>query len=53
MTIEITEGKEVRVPFDGAKCIHSRGCVLTRPDVFVPNVKGEWIHPERHGCRNG
>lgn len=33
--------------FDGAKCIHSRGCVLSRPDVFVPNVKGEWIHPER------
>jgi CDGSH-type Zn-finger protein/uncharacterized Fe-S cluster protein YjdI len=32
--------------FDGKKCIHSRNCVLTRPDVFVPNVDGEWIHPE-------
>lgn len=32
--------------YDGKKCIHSRGCVLRRPDVFVPNVKGEWIHPE-------
>lgn len=33
--------------FDGEKCIHSRNCVLNRPDVFVPNVEGEWIHPER------
>lgn len=33
--------------FDGKKCIHSRNCVLNRPDVFVPNVEGEWIHPER------
>jgi len=29
-----------------SKCIHSRNCVLHRPDVFVPDVKGEWIHPE-------
>ena len=33
--------------FDGEKCIHSRNCVLNRPDVFVPDVKGEWIHPEK------
>lgn len=33
--------------FDAEKCIHSRNCVLNRPDVFVPNVEGEWIHPER------
>lgn len=33
--------------FDAKKCIHSRNCVLNRPDVFVPNVEGEWIHPER------
>gem|GEM_PF-4174191 len=31
----------------GQRCIHSRHCALDRPDVFVPNVKGAWIHPER------
>ena len=44
--IEIVEGKEVRILFDAKKCIHSRGCVLSRPDVFEPNVQGEWIHPD-------
>jgi CDGSH-type Zn-finger protein/uncharacterized Fe-S cluster protein YjdI len=44
--IEIAEGKKVRILFDGEKCIHSRHCVLSRPDVFVPNVQGEWIHPD-------
>jgi CDGSH-type Zn-finger protein/uncharacterized Fe-S cluster protein YjdI len=47
MTIEIVDGQRVRILFDAKKCIHSRNCVLTRPDVFVPNVDGEWIHPER------
>jgi CDGSH-type Zn-finger protein/uncharacterized Fe-S cluster protein YjdI len=46
MPLEIAEGKRVRILFDGSKCIHSRACVLSRPDVFVPNVKGEWIHPD-------
>ena len=44
--IERVEGERVRVEFEGRKCIHSRGCVLSRPDVFVPNVAGEWIHPD-------
>jgi CDGSH-type Zn-finger protein/uncharacterized Fe-S cluster protein YjdI len=44
--IDVVDGKKVRIIFEGAKCIHSRGCVLSRPDVFVPNVKGEWIHPD-------
>ena len=35
------------IEFDGTRCIHNRHCVLSRPDVFVPNVAGEWIHPER------
>jgi CDGSH-type Zn-finger protein/uncharacterized Fe-S cluster protein YjdI len=46
------EIEEVRAPhlllrFETKKCIHSRNCVLARPDVFVPNVRGEWLHPER------
>lgn len=47
MTVERVEGKTVTILFDGARCIHSRQCVLLRPDVFVPNVEGEWIHPDR------
>lgn len=46
MTEEKHSAKEGTLYFDGKKCIHSRGCVLKRPDVFVPNVEGEWIHPE-------
>ncbi len=37
----------VTIHFVAEKCVHSRNCVLGRPDVFVPNVEGEWIHPER------
>lgn len=44
--IETVSGKHIRIHFDSSLCIHSRGCVLSRPDVFVPNVKGEWIHPD-------
>jgi CDGSH-type Zn-finger protein/uncharacterized Fe-S cluster protein YjdI len=45
--IEEVRGRKVVIRFDGAKCVHSRNCVLGRPDVFVPNAKGAWIHPDR------
>jgi CDGSH-type Zn-finger protein/uncharacterized Fe-S cluster protein YjdI len=45
--IEEVRGRQVVIRFEGARCIHSRNCVLGRPDVFVPNVEGEWIHPDR------
>lgn len=44
--IEKVQGKRVLLKFEGQRCIHSRQCVLGRPDVFVPNVEGEWIHPD-------
>jgi CDGSH-type Zn-finger protein/uncharacterized Fe-S cluster protein YjdI len=44
--IEEVRGKHVVIRFEAGKCIHSRNCVLGRPDVFVPNVEGEWIHPD-------
>jgi CDGSH-type Zn-finger protein/uncharacterized Fe-S cluster protein YjdI len=63
MSEELVRGKEVVVRFEAQRCIHSRHCVLDRPDVFVPNVKGEWIHPDRatpaellelaHNCPSG
>jgi CDGSH-type Zn-finger protein/uncharacterized Fe-S cluster protein YjdI len=61
--VEEVEGKDVTIRFEATKCIHSRGCVLGRPDVFVPNVQGEWIHPDAatadevgelaHNCPSG
>ncbi len=44
--IEEVRGKKALIRFEAKKCIHSRQCVLSRPDVFVPNVEGEWIHPD-------
>lgn len=44
---ETVRGPNATIHFEAGKCIHSRNCVLGRPDVFVPNVSGEWIHPER------
>lgn len=43
---EVVRGERTVIVFEGEKCIHSRHCVLSRPDVFVPNVPGEWIHPD-------
>jgi CDGSH-type Zn-finger protein/uncharacterized Fe-S cluster protein YjdI len=61
--IEEVAGKKITIRFEASKCIHSRGCVLGRPDVFVPNVEGEWIHPDAatveavaelaHNCPSG
>jgi uncharacterized Fe-S cluster protein YjdI len=44
---ETVRGTSVIVHFDAERCIHSRNCVLDRPDVFEPNAPGEWIHPDR------
>jgi len=63
MAIDTVRGAQAVVHFDGERCIHSRHCVLDRPDVFVPNAPGEWIHPDRatpeqlleiaHNCPSG
>nr|WP_241878701.1 CDGSH iron-sulfur domain-containing protein [Psychrobacter sp. PraFG1]UNK05269.1 CDGSH iron-sulfur domain-containing protein [Psychrobacter sp. PraFG1] len=60
---EVVKSDNATVTFDSNRCIHSRNCVLGRPDVFVPNVDGEWIHPENaspdelleiaHNCPSG
>jgi len=60
---EIIRGKDATIHFNARRCIHSRNCVLGRPDVFMPNVQGEWIHPENasgaellelaHNCPSG
>lgn len=63
MSEEVVRGPQVTIRFEASRCIHSRYCVLDRPDVFVPNVVGKWIHPERatpaealelaHNCPSG
>ncbi len=61
--VEVVASLSVELRFEARRCIHSRNCVLGRPDVFVPNVQGEWLHPERasaeavaelaHNCPSG
>lgn len=61
--IERVASDTVELQFEARRCIHSRTCVLSRPDVFVPNVVGAWLHPERatadevaalaHNCCSG
>ncbi|MBL8621011.1 MAG: CDGSH iron-sulfur domain-containing protein [Myxococcales bacterium] len=61
--LEIVDSDDVELRFEARRCIHSRTCVLSRPDVFVPNVVGPWLHPEAatadevaalaHNCPSG
>ena len=44
--IQEYRGKNLVILFDGAKCIHSRNCVLGRPEVFIANAEGPWIQPD-------
>jgi CDGSH-type Zn-finger protein/uncharacterized Fe-S cluster protein YjdI len=44
--VEIVEGKNLTLLFEGKRCIHSRLCVTGAPEVFLANVQGPWIHPD-------
>ena len=44
--VEVIKGRDVTVTFDGKLCVHSRNCVLSHPEVFVPNIEGAWIFPD-------
>ena len=46
MIVEVVEGEEATIRFDGARCIHSRRCVMMQPGVFRANVQGDWIDPD-------
>jgi CDGSH-type Zn-finger protein/uncharacterized Fe-S cluster protein YjdI len=43
---ETYRGKSLTIHFDGARCIHSRNCVVGLPGVFKANVEGPWIDPD-------
>ena len=61
--METAKGRKVTILFDGARCIHSRHCVLGLPMVFKANVQGAWIDPDAasvedvvgvaHACPSG
>jgi uncharacterized Fe-S cluster protein YjdI len=61
--IEVVRSESIELRFEARRCIHSRGSVLGRPDVFVPNVSAAWLQPERataaeiaelaHNCPSG
>jgi CDGSH-type Zn-finger protein/uncharacterized Fe-S cluster protein YjdI len=43
----VASSDEITIQFDVERCIHSRRCVLNAPQVFLANVKGPWLHPEK------
>jgi CDGSH-type Zn-finger protein/uncharacterized Fe-S cluster protein YjdI len=45
-TVDEYRGNRIVIGNNRSRCIHSRYCVLGRPDVFVPNVDGPWIQPD-------
>jgi CDGSH-type Zn-finger protein/uncharacterized Fe-S cluster protein YjdI len=61
--VEVAQGREITVLFEGRRCIHSRHCVLDAPTVFKANTPGEWIYPDTirtealvavaHSCPSG
>ena len=44
--VEVAEGRDLTVRFEGKRCIHARFCVLGAPKVFKANTPGEWIFPD-------
>ncbi len=44
--VEVAEGRDITIRFNGKRCIHARFCVLGGPTVFKANTPGEWIFPD-------
>ena len=44
--VQVVKGRDVAVTFDAKRCIHSRRCVLGRPDVFAAGAGRDWINPD-------
>ncbi|HVY21394.1 MAG TPA: ferritin-like domain-containing protein [Bauldia sp.] len=44
--IEMVEGTDVTIRYEGQRCIHARFCVLGAPKVFRANTPGNWIYPD-------
>jgi CDGSH-type Zn-finger protein/uncharacterized Fe-S cluster protein YjdI len=46
MSDETYTGKVIEITIHDGRCIHSRNCVLARPNVWIANAKGAWVHPD-------
>lgn len=62
MPKEVVSSQTASIEFDGQRCIHSRNCVLDRPDVLFPmsGVSGFTEHATdtelleiAHNCPSG
>lgn len=61
--VEIVQGEKVELRFEARRCIHARFCVTGAPQVFLANVKGDWLYPDAmpverlvdiaHACPSG
>lgn len=45
--VESAEAPTLTLHFEGTRCVHARHCVLGAPEVFLANVKGPWLFPEK------
>lgn len=43
--IDEARTETIIIRFDTSRCIHSRNCVLDRPDIIVPNTEIDWLRP--------
>ena len=44
--VEVIEGRDVVLTFDGKRCIHARFCVMGAPETFLANIDGPWLYPD-------
>ncbi|MEI9900726.1 MAG: (4Fe-4S)-binding protein [Hyphomicrobium sp.] len=44
--LDVAEGRDLTITFNGQRCIHARFCVLGAPGVFRANTPGQWISPD-------
>ena len=44
--IEVAEGRDIAISFDGKRCVHARFCVLQQPGAFKANAVGPWLAPD-------
>ncbi|MET0287938.1 MAG: ferritin-like domain-containing protein, partial [Polyangiales bacterium] len=45
--VDYIEAENMTLIYEGKRCIHARFCVTGAPKVFLANVVGPWIHPDK------
>ena len=44
--VEEVRSDAIILRFNASRCVHSRNCVLDRPDIIVPGAETDWIRPQ-------